>query len=280
MKTTIEYAATLAVAIICLLTKTTAAQDDPLPPPDAPIKMIKPDRALIDRIRADFERLPPVLEVSYDYKESDDVGGPSFLARPKYLGIKLSGAALSFTQGKGLLENNLRCEPVFALWPYLHSSKDKQAFVLLMSITGEYFGHKVAPGSHMPFGSGFDESAWQARKAELLSHLASACRFVLEAGAESSFRRKYDFGDLSMEKLPADTTATPSTKPLEISPSNSSKTSSLPMVKPNQKHKSSGAQPGEVASNEEPTSSTPWSIIVVLIVAVIGLLWLLVKKRK
>jgi hypothetical protein len=30
---------------------------------------------------------------------------------------------------------------------------------------------------------------------------------------------------------------------------------------------------------EEPTSSTPWSIIVVLIVAAIGLLWLLVKKR-
>lgn len=32
--------------------------------------------------------------------------------------------------------------------------------------------------------------------------------------------------------------------------------------------------------SEEPTSSTPWSIIVVLIVAAIGLLWLLVKKRK
>jgi hypothetical protein len=32
--------------------------------------------------------------------------------------------------------------------------------------------------------------------------------------------------------------------------------------------------------SEEPTSSTPWSIIVVLIVAAMGLLWLLVKKRK
>jgi hypothetical protein len=31
--------------------------------------------------------------------------------------------------------------------------------------------------------------------------------------------------------------------------------------------------------SEEPTSSNPWSIIVVLIVAAIGLLWLLVKKR-
>lgn len=33
-------------------------------------------------------------------------------------------------------------------------------------------------------------------------------------------------------------------------------------------------------TSEAPTSSTPWSIIVVLIVAAIGLLWLLVKKRK
>ena len=33
------------------------------------------------------------------------------------------------------------------------------------------------------------------------------------------------------------------------------------------------------ASVEDPTSSTPWSIIVVLIVAATGLLWLLVKKR-
>ncbi|MCF7787468.1 MAG: hypothetical protein K9N47_15165 [Prosthecobacter sp.] len=32
--------------------------------------------------------------------------------------------------------------------------------------------------------------------------------------------------------------------------------------------------------SEEPTSSTPWSIIVVLIVAATGLLWLLLKKRK
>lgn len=32
--------------------------------------------------------------------------------------------------------------------------------------------------------------------------------------------------------------------------------------------------------SKEPTSSTPWSIIVVLIVAALGLLWLLVKKRK
>ncbi len=32
--------------------------------------------------------------------------------------------------------------------------------------------------------------------------------------------------------------------------------------------------------SEEPTSSTPWSMIVVLVMAALGLLWLLVKKRK
>jgi|LakMenEpi03Aug12_release.lakeMendotaPanAssembly.Ray.scaffolds.fasta_scaffold201010_1 hypothetical protein len=47
------------------------------------------------------------------------------------------------------------------------------------------------------------------------------------------------------------------------------------------------ATPKQIASrstssspSEEPTSSTPWSIIVVLIVAATGLLWLLVKNRK
>lgn len=38
--------------------------------------------------------------------------------------------------------------------------------------------------------------------------------------------------------------------------------------------------PAPTTPGEEPTSSTPWSIIVVLIVAATGLLWLLLKKRK
>jgi hypothetical protein len=38
--------------------------------------------------------------------------------------------------------------------------------------------------------------------------------------------------------------------------------------------------PKPTLPNEEPTSSKPWSVIIVLIVAAIGLLWLLVKKRK
>jgi hypothetical protein len=39
------------------------------------------------------------------------------------------------------------------------------------------------------------------------------------------------------------------------------------------------ANPKSATPSEEPTSSTPWSIIVVLIVAVLGLLWLVLKRR-
>jgi hypothetical protein len=38
-------------------------------------------------------------------------------------------------------------------------------------------------------------------------------------------------------------------------------------------------KPRPSSQSEEPTSSTPWSIIVVLIVAATGLLWLLLKRR-
>ena len=53
----------------------------------------------------------------------------------------------------------------------------------------------------------------------------------------------------------------------------------LPVVQPPAPKKTPEAKPAPTPS-EEPTSSTPWSIIVVLIVAVIGLLWLLLKGRK
>jgi hypothetical protein len=54
----------------------------------------------------------------------------------------------------------------------------------------------------------------------------------------------------------------------------------LPSVQPPTPTKSPEAKPSTSPPSEEPASSTPWSIIAVLIVAAIGLLWLLVKKRK
>lgn len=49
-----------------------------------------------------------------------------------------------------------------------------------------------------------------------------------------------------------------------------------PMVQPPAPQKAPEAKP--TTANEEPASSTPWSIIVVLIVAATGLLWLVLKR--
>ena len=49
-----------------------------------------------------------------------------------------------------------------------------------------------------------------------------------------------------------------------------------PRQSPNQ---ASEAKPPSMTPSEEPTSSTPWRIIVVLIVAACGLLWLLFKRH-
>lgn len=43
---------------------------------------------------------------------------------------------------------------------------------------------------------------------------------------------------------------------------------------------SNAREQGPTSSNKEPTSSRPWSVVAVLIVAAIGLLWLILKKRK
>lgn len=51
-------------------------------------------------------------------------------------------------------------------------------------------------------------------------------------------------------------------------------------ITPSPSRKSADPKPAVSTPSEEPASSTPWSIIVVLIVAAIGLLWLLLKNRK
>ena len=53
-----------------------------------------------------------------------------------------------------------------------------------------------------------------------------------------------------------------------------------PKANPSSAPKAPDARPTASTPSEEPTSSTPWSVIVILIVAATGLLWLLVKKRK
>ncbi len=56
-------------------------------------------------------------------------------------------------------------------------------------------------------------------------------------------------------------------------------TNSSPSLQPQTQKKADQAKPASSGS-EEPTSSAPWSVIVILIVATSGLLWLLLKKRK
>ena len=52
------------------------------------------------------------------------------------------------------------------------------------------------------------------------------------------------------------------------------------LVQPSAPKRVTEAKPSSVTPSEKPTSSTPWSMIVVLVVVAIGLLWLLLKKRK
>ncbi len=282
MKTRLSHTLLLMLAAIFLNDMTTMARSEPLPRPDAPIKIIKPDRAVIERIRAEFERLPTKLDVTYDSKESDQVGGFFVFGPPKYLNITLAGPAAQFMKGKGVMETNLRCDSIFALVPYLDTNREKEAFVLLMAVTGDFFGHKTALSPALPFGKDFDPAAWEASKADLIAKLREACIFCLEAGTETGWRRKYDVPDLALERLPANSTA----KPLTQSAASGARTSDdgqsplpKPSTSPNQRSTDSTAQTSSVKS-EEPISSTPWSIITVLIVAALGLLWLLVKKRK
>lgn len=61
-------------------------------------------------------------------------------------------------------------------------------------------------------------------------------------------------------------------------PSETSPPPSSPNLQPSPPKKAPEAKPTPTPS-EDPASSTPWSIIVVLIVAALGLLWLLLKRR-
>jgi hypothetical protein len=76
-------------------------------------------------------------------------------------------------------------------------------------------------------------------------------------------------GALPKSNLPSQTTSAQSSA---IPPT-------VPTVQPTAPTKALEAKSKSSTPSEEPTTSAPWSIIVVLIVAATGLLWLLVKKR-
>jgi hypothetical protein len=83
------------------------------------------------------------------------------------------------------------------------------------------------------------------------------------------------------ESILSPSRSTPTTPSLTSDPPHEQIDTSVPTQKPPaiKQPPAPKAKPAP-SSGEEPTSSTPWSIIVVLIVAACGLLWLLVKNRK
>lgn len=83
-------------------------------------------------------------------------------------------------------------------------------------------------------------------------------------GAKSRF---YETAVASLDKIKDRIEATPAPRP-------------PPAVQPSASKKAPEAKLSVSSPSEEPASSTPWSIIVVLIVAAACLLWLLVKNRK
>jgi len=261
MKTYVSNALLVVIVAIFLSDIKTMAQNEPLPRPDAPVIIIKPDRAKIERIRAEFERLPMKLDVAYDSKQDAQVGGFFVFSPPKRLSIQLAGAAAEFVKGKGLIENNLRCEPIFALLPYLRTDREKEAFVILMALTGEFYAHKVELSPALPFSKGFDPSVWQASKTELIAKLRTACAFCLESGAETGWRRKYDTADLALERLPATSSAKLNVEDQALS----EKAATL-------------STPKSPLQGEKLLSATSWSMLALLLTVVIGLLWL-VRNR-
>lgn len=66
----------------------------------------------------------------------------------------------------------------------------------------------------------------------------------------------------------------------KANPSAATNTQAPSLVLPTAPPKAPDARPTASTPSEEPTSSTPWSVIVILIVAATGLLWLLLTKRK
>jgi hypothetical protein len=91
--------------------------------------------------------------------------------------------------------------------------------------------------------------------------------------------RAYEATFVRLEALVATGTLPKADLPSQIAPT---QTLPLPQAVPavQQPPKQSAASSPSPTRSEEPTSSTPWSVIVILMAAAIGLAWLLLKKRK
>ncbi len=85
-------------------------------------------------------------------------------------------------------------------------------------------------------------------------------------------------GKLVLAAIDAELAKVTSRKSAAVGAPSTSTSTSLPSEKPSPTPKEQEAK--SPTPSEAPTSSTPWSLVAVFIVAAIGLLWLLLKNRK
>jgi hypothetical protein len=110
---------------------------------------------------------------------------------------------------------------VFALWPYLKTERDREAYVLSLAHIGRPNGLSrgvdFISGS-IPFTDSFDSTKWTSNRAECFEQLAVRYRVLLSVGPKISRGiPAYDFNDLAKETLDAGlpAAATPSDVPRE-----------------------------------------------------------------
>ena len=119
---------------------------------------------------------------------------------------------------------------------------------------------------------------------QLLMGLAKSANpkgIVLAKQLRDDFAARYesDNGKLVVTAIDAELAKVTPPKSSAVDAPSTSTTTSLPSAKPASPPKAPEAK-AVTTPAEQPTSSTPWSVVAVLIVAAFGLLWLLVKNRR
>lgn len=174
------------------------------------VETIKPDRAKITEIRSEFEILASPGTVKFEFVPVEQEGGHRLLGgRPKQLEVRLEGDWADFLNKWAVERERGRCDFVFALWPYLESTRRKEAFTLLTAYTTRgytFFAHKPKNaaflcGATLPYSSTFSTAAWEDNYSALIESLRTGVDFVLRAGAGNSFKVVYDPEDLEKETV-------------------------------------------------------------------------------
>ena len=144
------------------------------------------DLNLVEKIRKKFLALEEPLDVEYTLVEPKGEGRLLYIFnKPMDLEIKLRGTTAGFFKGIGYMETNCKCEPIYALWPFLNDEKyQKQAFVLLIFFTQEGFVYRLPKSKSLPYIEGFDEDEWEKDKNALFKEVGGKCKRMLRRFAD------------------------------------------------------------------------------------------------